>query len=161
MKIPGMKQLCGIWKKLSGRRGTTLGEMLVAVLILLMLTMVVAGGTGIAVKVYRSEKAYSDSRVLANTVLLAMTEELRYASGLTVGEDGTSVSYDSRSYGAGTTMKLESQGVGEGGLIKLTYSGESTPLPGRTICSRRAPTPATGFSPTARNRCSPWTGKPW
>ena len=41
MKIPGMKQPCGIWKKLSGRRGTTLGEMLVAVLILLMLTMVV------------------------------------------------------------------------------------------------------------------------
>lgn len=99
MKIPGMKQPCGIWKKLSGRRGTTLAEMLVAVLILLMLTMVVAGGTGIAVKVYRSEKAYSESRVLANTVLLAMTEELRYASGLTVGEDGTSVSYDSRSYG--------------------------------------------------------------
>ena len=119
MKIPGIKQPCGIWKKLSGRRGTTLGEMLVAVLILLMLTMVVAGGTGIAVKVYRSEKAYSGSRVLANTVLLAMTEELRYASGLTVGEDGTSVSYDSRSYGAGTTMKLESQGVGEGGLIKM------------------------------------------
>ena len=59
-----------------------------AVLILMMLTMVVAGGTGIAVKVYRSEKAYSESRVLANTVLLAMTEELRYASGLTIGEDG-------------------------------------------------------------------------
>ena len=34
MKIPGMKRPCGIWKKLSGRRGTTLGEMLVAVLIL-------------------------------------------------------------------------------------------------------------------------------
>lgn len=132
MKIPGMKQLCGIWKKLSGRRGTTLGEMLVAVLILLMLTMVVAGGTGIAVKVYRSEKAYSESRVLANTVLLAMTEELRYASGLTVGEDGTSVSYDSRSYGAGTTMNLESQGVGEGGLIKLTYSGEGEHAAPRT-----------------------------
>ena len=53
MRIPGIKQPYGIWKKLSGRKGTTLGEMLVAVLILLMLTMVVAGGTGIAVKVYR------------------------------------------------------------------------------------------------------------
>ena len=69
---------------------------------------------------------------MANTVLLAMTEELRYASGLTVGEDGTSVSYDSRSYGAGTTMKLESQGVGEGGLIKLTYSGEGEHAAPRT-----------------------------
>lgn len=124
MRIPGIKRPCGIWKKLSGRKGTTLGEMLVAVLILMMLTMVVAGGTGIAVKVYRSEKAYSESRVLANTVLLAMTEELRYASGLTIGEDGMSVSYDSRSYGAGTTMKLEPWSAGEGGLIKLTYSGE-------------------------------------
>ena len=105
MRIPGIKRPCGIWKKLSGRKGTTLGEMLVAVLILMMLTMVVAGGTGIAVKVYRSEKAYSES-------------------GLTIGEDGMSVSYDSRSYGAGTTMKLEPWSAGEGGLIKLTYSGE-------------------------------------
>ncbi len=112
-----------IWKKLSQKRGTTLGEMLVAVLILMMLTMVVAGGTGVAVKVYRAEKAYSESRVLANSVLLAITEELRYATGLAVGEDGMSVSYDSRTYGANTTMKLERQGTGPGGRIKLTYAG--------------------------------------
>ena len=132
MKIPGMQRPCGIGTKLSVRRGTPLGEMPVAVLFRLMLGMVVAGGTGIAVRVYRSEEAYSESRVLANTVLLAMTEELRYASGLTVGEDRTSVSYDSRSYGAGTTMNLESQGVGEGGLIKLTYSGEGEHAAPRT-----------------------------
>lgn len=124
MRIYRLKPLSGIRKKLSRNRGTTLGEMLVAVLIMMMLTLVVAGGTGIAVKVYRTEKAYSESRVLANTVLLAMTEELRYASGLTVGEQGMSVSYKSRSYGAGTTMKLEPQGTDPGGLIRLTYGRE-------------------------------------
>lgn len=107
-----------ILKKLSSGKGTTLGEMLVSVLILMMLTMAVAGGTGIAAKVYRTEKAYSESRILANSILLAMTEELRYASGLTVGKDGMSVSYDSRVYGAGTTMGLDLQGTdGTGGTI--------------------------------------------
>lgn len=119
-----------ICRKLSEQKGTTLGEMLVSVLILLFLTMVVAGGTGVAVKVYRTERDYSDSRILANSILLAMTEELRYGSDMEAGEDGMSVSYNSRVYGAGVTMELEQELTGKGGMVKLTYNGEGQDMDG-------------------------------
>lgn len=119
-------------RKVSGRRGTTLAEMLVAVLILMFLTLVTAGGTGLAVKTYRTERSGSDSRILANSLFLAMTEELRYATGITVSEDGMAVTYDSRTYGADTVMEIE-QGEGKtGGIIRLTYDRGEGKAEGKT-----------------------------
>lgn len=121
-----------ILRRLTEKRGTTLGEMMVAVLILMLLTMVAAGGTGVAVKVYRLERAYSESSILANSLLLAMTEELRYAGGLTVDEDGLCLSYNSRVYGAGVTMEIEQQEADGSGMIKLSFDNEDEYAVGRT-----------------------------
>lgn len=120
------------FRKVSGRRGTTLAEMLVAVLILMFLTLVTAGGTGLAVKTYRTQRFSSDSRILANSLFLAMTEELRYATGITVSEDGMAVTYDSRTYGADTVMEIERGEGGAGGMVRLTYDRGEGKAEGKT-----------------------------
>lgn len=98
-----------VFGKLKEKAGVTIGEMLLSVLIMSFLTLAVSAGVGTAAKVYRSAKTYSESRLLANSLLNAVTEEVRYASGAQVEttEEGTSLVYDSSMYGADTQMRLE------------------------------------------------------
>lgn len=115
-------------QRLKDTHGITLGEMMVSVLIMSLLTLAVSAGVGTAAKVYRSEKEYSESRVLSNSVFLSMTEELRYASELEILEDGSSVQYDSAVYGAGTVMEIQMQDGGWGKLA-LVYDEDQTAYP--------------------------------
>lgn len=114
--------------RLKSTVGVSLGEMLVAVLIMSFLTLAVSAGVGTAAKVYRSEKEYSESRVLANSILLAMTEELRYAAGLDTAADGSEAHYDSAAYGYGTVMKIDEEGEQAGKLV-LLYGGGKVSYP--------------------------------
>lgn len=115
-------------RRLKGTAGVTLGEMMVAVLIMSFLTLAVSAGVGTAVKVYRTEKEYSESRVLANSILLAMTDELRYASELNINGDGSEICYDSAMYGYDTVMKIQQQGENVGKLVFL-YDAERAAYP--------------------------------
>lgn len=107
-------------RRLKSEAGVSLGEMLTAVLIMSLLTLAVSAGVGTAVKVYRTEKEHSESRMLAGSILLAMTEELRYGSNLKISEDGSEVRYDSAAYGYDTVMKIDQ----EGKLVLLYGDGQ-------------------------------------
>lgn len=109
-------------KKMKSGRGVTIGEMLTALLIMVFLTLTVAGGAGVALKVYRTQTCYSESRVLANSILVAMAEELRYASEAEVSADSNSISYNSRTYGAGAVMDIEPWSADTGGgRLRIQY----------------------------------------
>lgn len=113
-------------EKLKSGSGVTIAEVLLAVLIMSLLTLAVAAGSGTAAKVYRAEKEYSESRVLANSALLTIIEELRYGSDVTVADDGSFVIYDSQVYGADTRLELS---AGTGGILKITYGAAKTAYP--------------------------------
>lgn len=120
-------------RTLKSRQGVTIGEMLVALLIMVFLTLTVAGGAGVAMKVYRTQTLYSESRVLANSVLVAITEELRYASGAVPAAAGGSVTYNSRIYGAGVTMEIEEWSPDSGGgRLRIHYDKEEGEDRGKT-----------------------------
>ncbi|MBT9779184.1 hypothetical protein GPL15_22145 [Clostridium sp. MCC353] len=106
--------------RLADCAGVTLGELMVSVLIMSLLTLAVSAGVGTAAKVYRAEKEYSESRVLANSILLSMTEELRYASKPEILEGGSEIRYDSALYGSGVVMKIRIL-EGDWGKLALEY----------------------------------------
>lgn len=112
-------------RKLTEKSGVSVGEMLLAVLIMSLLTLVVAAGSGTVMKVYRSEKAYSESRVLANSLLTAITEEIRYASGVDADGEGTSheVVYNSSRYGAGARLHIVEENGKSYGKLAVSYPG--------------------------------------
>ena len=115
-------------RRLTDRDGVTLGEMMVSVLIMSLLTLAVSAGVGTAAKVYRAEKEYAESRVLANSLLLSMTEELRYASEPEILEGGSEVRYDSALYGSGTVMKIRPQEE-DWGKLAFEYDHEKVAYP--------------------------------
>lgn len=78
-----------MWKRLCRRRspGFTLTELLAALLILVMLTVILSSGLPVAVKVYRESVFVSESEILASTLNTALGDILRYATDIQ-GADG-------------------------------------------------------------------------
>lgn len=66
-------------KKLKDSGGFTLVEMLCAVAILILLTLMLSTGLNMAVHSYRSITAESETQLLLNTLVDAVANELRYA----------------------------------------------------------------------------------
>ena len=79
-------------KKLNGQGGFTLVEMLCAVLILILLSLMLNTGLNMALQSYRKLTAEAETQLLLNTLTDAIAGELRYARDVTVGS-GT-VSYN-------------------------------------------------------------------
>ena len=67
-------------QKLGGRRGMTLTEVLVAVLILSIVTAGVAVGVSSSVRVYRESVQFSEALTLSSSLSQAVMGELRYAT---------------------------------------------------------------------------------
>ena len=95
-------------KKLKSRSGFTLGEMLVAVLILLMVSAVVAQGVPSAANVYRRTIDAANAQVLLSTTVNALRDELTTARGVTVTDN--KVSYYSADTGARTQILVNDRG---------------------------------------------------
>lgn len=91
-----MKQL---QSKLRARRGASLTEMLVTVMILGLVSLAVSVGISAALPVYRDSVALSESAVLTSTLAQAMGDELRYARALKTDAAGNLLSYNSANYG--------------------------------------------------------------
>jgi len=118
-------------KKLKNRSGFSLAETLLAVLILLLVSVIVANGIPAARNVYNNVIVGANAQVLLSTTVNALRNELGTARDVTVS--GTDVTYYKsaiRSY-----SKL-SQGSGTEGIQLLDYvnreDGTAIPVPGDT-----------------------------
>ena len=107
--------------KLRSRRGMTLTEVLVALLILSLVTVGVAAGVGASVRVYRQATEASDAHMLASTLSTALMDELRYARDIQA--DG---SFTSDTFGEGVSVGLNDGYVEIGNeklLSEAAYAG--------------------------------------
>ena len=94
--------------KLRSRRGVSLTEMLTAVLVLSLVTLVVAAGVNSATSVYRRSVALSDAQTLSSTLSIALMDELRYARD--VETNGTAVTFTSNTFGEGVSVGTDADG---------------------------------------------------
>ena len=120
-----MKTVC---KKLHLRRGMTLTEMLVALLILSLVTVGVTAGTGTALRVYRQSTAASEAQMLTSTLSTVLMDELRYASDIQA--DG---SFRSETFGERAAVGVDGDGqltLGGGKLVSsAAYAGLTVQAP--------------------------------
>lgn len=93
-------------RKLAGREGLTLVEMLAAVAILVLLALILNTGLQMAVHSYRAMVAQSETELLLSTLADTLADELRYASDVTTS-GGALVSYTSDSFGTDTALRVD------------------------------------------------------
>ncbi len=115
-----------------GRRkaGFTLAETLIAILILLMVSAIVAGALPVAGKVIAKTEDTADAQVLLSAAMAALRDELSTAADISVS--GTTVEYRSAVNGLCRLEVVSSpaaSGEETGGGILLTYL-EEDPLTG-------------------------------
>lgn len=108
-----MKMKTSIGKRLRGRRGFTVAEVLLAMLILLMATAVVAAGIPAAANAYHKVVDSANAQILLSTTMTRLRSELSTASQ--VQYDGTTITYldptGSRSVLTLTAYRQDSQDV--------------------------------------------------
>ncbi len=77
--------------RLSSRKGFTIGEMMVAVMILLMVSSVVAAGIPAAARAYYKVMDSANAQMLLSTTVTRLRAELSTATEVTIGtaDDGT------------------------------------------------------------------------
>ena len=94
-------------KKLEGKAGFTLVEMLAAAMILILLAVMLGTGLQMAMRNYRTVIAKSELELLVSTAVDALADDLRFAWKVKT-KNGTELdAYDSDSYGAGTSLDLK------------------------------------------------------
>ena len=106
-------------RKLKSRGGMSLTELLAALAILALISLAIGAGTGAAVKVHNTSVQVSEASLLESTLTAAIADELRYATEIQPGENGT---YRSAVFGAGTQLDADEDG-------RLTVK-DNTPLVG-------------------------------
>lgn len=92
-------------RRLRGAGGFTLAETLLAVLILLMVSLIVANGVPAARNVYEKVTIGANAQVLLSTTVTALRDELGTARDVTVS--GNAVTYYSADIGAMATISCE------------------------------------------------------
>jgi len=96
-----------ITKKLKKNGGFTLAETLLAVLILLLVSVIVAEGMPAVRNVYEKVFIGANAQVLLSTTVTALRDELGTAWDVSVGTDNKSVTYFSASTGAQSKLYLD------------------------------------------------------
>lgn len=104
-------------KKLRSKAGLTVIEMLAAVAVLVMLTLVVGAGLTMAIRTYESMIAQNEAELLLSSAVDAIADELRYARDV----DGTT--YNSDSFGDGVNLMVAETGSKWAGQIVARKSG--------------------------------------
>ena len=97
--------------KLRSRRGVTLTEVLLTVLITAMTASVAAVGVTSSLRVYNDSTALSDAQTLSSTIAQTIMDELRFADD--IAWDADSVVFTSKTYGSNSEI------VSEGGYIYI------------------------------------------
>lgn len=86
-------------QRLRGTEGFTLGEVLVTLLLVGLLTLAVAAGMGVALNVYNDIRGHSERQAVLNNAVAAVTDELRFAY------DVKPLASDSAPVGTGTNVQ--------------------------------------------------------
>ena len=111
--------------KLHGQSGFTLAETLLAVLILLMVSTIVASGVPAARNAYEKVVLGSNAQVLLSNAVHALRYELGTAAEVTVDVDGTTITYISANTGAQSQISLND----ENGIMLREYYDPKTSSP--------------------------------
>ena len=88
-----------IRKKLSDKRGFSLGELLAATVILLLASQVMTQGMAFATRMYNESLTRSHAKQLCSTLTNVIEKELRYTTSVNASSDGTVLKYFSPTYG--------------------------------------------------------------
>ena len=103
--------------KLRSRRGMTLTEVLMALLILSLVTVGMAAGIGASLRVYRQATETSDAQMLASTLSTALMDELRYARDIS---GTTNPTFTSGTFGENVSVDVKDGYVEIGGAKLLS-----------------------------------------
>lgn len=117
-------------QKWNSQSGFTLAETLLAVLILLLVSVIVANGVPVATNAFNKVIIGSNAKVLLSTAISALRDELATARDLAVGEDGKTITYFSADKGALSEISLD-----DSKEIKLQEYKSIDPLTGIEIYS--------------------------
>ena len=91
-----------------GKKGFSLGETMVALFIIALLTLSLATGTAFGVQQYRRAVTRSDARILCSTVSAILSDEF---SNATKVNNASVTSYSSRRYGDNISLKVKTPGA--------------------------------------------------
>ena len=80
-------------KRLRSNRGFTLAELMIAMMIMLMVTGIAAGGIPVAINAYTKVVDTANAQVLLSTTITKLREELGTADNIKI--DGTTITYES------------------------------------------------------------------
>lgn len=117
--------------RLRENRGATLTELLMAVVVIVILSGILITGTGLAVKSYTDVTAGANAEVLLSTTVNTLRTQLLGASGLSVSEDGKTISYRKNALGMDGSIRSGTEEDAEDGApetIYITEYGRERPL---------------------------------
>ena len=80
-------------KRLKSNRGFTLAELMIAMMIMLMVTGIAAGGIPVAINAYTKVVDTANAQVLLSTTITKLREELGTAENIRIS--GTTITYES------------------------------------------------------------------
>ena len=112
-------------KKIKNQKGFSLAETLLAVLILLLVSVIVANGVPAAQSAYEKVVIGANAKVLLSTTISALRDELATATNVTVASDNKTITYYSADKGAASELSI----VQENGIpvIKLKEYSSANP----------------------------------
>ena len=115
--------------KISSRKGFTLAEALIVVVILALMTSAGAVATSAVMASRVNMIQAADAEILGSTAFQAISNELRFGQNIEIGEDNKSVTLDSLTYGLDSTIFLDGGKLKYGSdakdqiLTESAYSG--------------------------------------
>lgn len=98
-------------KRIKDSRAFSVSEALVALIILLLVTEIVAAGIPAAGRAYDNVVVASNAEVLLSTSMSALRNELSTARDITVSPDGDSVVFYNEAYGSMSKIYLDEDGT--------------------------------------------------
>ena len=110
-----------IVRKLKSTAGFTLAETLLAVVILLLASSVVAAGMPAALNAYKNAIDAANAQVLLSSTVAALRSELTYAREVDVNETDKAVTYYSTSTGMKSKIFLSNGEGEEVGVVMFQY----------------------------------------
>lgn len=115
-----------IKNKLKGKSGFTLAETLLAVLIMLLVSTIVANGIPVARNVYNNVIVGANAQMLLSTAVTALRNELGTAQDVTVDtNNNTDITYYKPSIGAYSKLSVNDEGIQ---LLDYVNKTDGTPL---------------------------------
>lgn len=106
-----MKTVKKIRRKLNSKAGFTLAETMIAVLILLMVSAIMAGGIPVAKNAYERVVRESNGELLMSTTISTLRNELGMADNVEIKDGNKTVVYDNETVGATSSIWVNGSGV--------------------------------------------------